>query len=186
MYTKVLKLWPEPNNLTEDALAIFYVSKYWVSSSENLALCECAGIFVKSGCKFRILLKAIHVFQKLRNSVKLFVHHFTLIYPNVLVVFSDGWFYANLMFISHSEKFRWNFMYKCTWTHCGTSTLKLLQKMFESETVIRYCHNSNIVDLKLFVTCRKGFFICFSSASYFTAGKNVLCNTSLDNYLITI
>lgn len=48
-----------------------------------------------------------------------------------------------------------------TCTNCGTSTLWLLHKMFESETVIRHCHNSNVVELKLFIALEKGFFNLF-------------------------
>lgn len=58
--------------------------------------------------------------------------------------------------------------------------------MSESKIVIRHCHYSNNAELKLVITLGKVYFIRFSSVSHFTAGENVLCNTSLDNYLLTI
>ena len=74
----------------------------------------------------------------------------------------------------------------CTNVHVQfMEEVQVLHKMLESETAIKHCHNSNVLELKLFITLEK-IFICFSSVSHFTAGKNVLCNTSLDNYLITI
>lgn len=67
-----------------------------------------------------------------------------------------------------------------------TYTSEVLHKMFEAKRVIRHCHYSDNAELKLFITLGKVYFICFSSVSHFAAGENVLCNTSLDNYLLAI